>query len=109
MADIRSMATPSMRRRDPVIDDVVVPPQLWWLLATAVVTWTGAATAFVQFTISAGTSMSEVTYALCLIAAANEVLFGLLSVTRWRVFHWLLAVLFALAGLAASLPYGFGP
>ena len=107
MVDDRSMATPSMRRRDPGLDDVVVPEQLWWLLAMAVVTWMGAATAFVQFTISAGISMSEVSSALCLIAAANEVLLGLLSVTRWRVFHWLLAVLFALTGLTASLPYGF--
>jgi uncharacterized membrane protein HdeD (DUF308 family) len=84
-------------------DSFVSKTRYWWLLLIAGVAWIGTAVVILRFVYATVEAVAVLFGAVCLGAAAIEVVVGALSSRGWRVARWSLAVVFVVAGVAAFL------
>ena len=60
----------------------------WWLLLIAGVAWIAIAVVILRFTYATVEAIAVLFGAVCLVAAAAEVMVGALSSGGWRVVRW---------------------
>jgi uncharacterized membrane protein HdeD (DUF308 family) len=102
----QAAATPSQHTHRffaGVADKVVAKSKYWWLLVVAGVAWIVVAVMILRITYETVTTIALLFGAICVVVAATEVFMGAMSSRRWRIAHWLLAVLFVAVAVAALL------
>jgi uncharacterized membrane protein HdeD (DUF308 family) len=99
-------ATPSQhthRLFAGVADKVVGNSKYWWLLVVAGVAWIVVAAMILRITYDTVATIALLFGGICVVVAATEVFMGAMSSRRWRIAHWLLAVLFVVVAIMAFL------
>jgi uncharacterized membrane protein HdeD (DUF308 family) len=86
-----------------VADNVVAKSRYWWLLVVAGVAWIVAAVMILRITDKTVATIALLFGGICVVVAATEVLMGAISSRRWRIAHWLLAVVFVVVAVMALL------
>jgi uncharacterized membrane protein HdeD (DUF308 family) len=103
----QAATTPSRHTRrffGGVADKVAAKSGYWWLLVVTGVAWIVVAVVILRITYETVAAIALLFGAICVIVAVTEVFTGvMMSSRRWRIVHWLLAVLFVVVGIMAFL------
>ena len=84
-------------------DSLISKTRYWWLPLIVGVAWLAIAVVILRFTYATVEAVALLFGAVCLVAAAAEVIMGALSSDGWRVARFSLGVLFVVAGVVAFL------
>jgi uncharacterized membrane protein HdeD (DUF308 family) len=86
-----------------VADKVSAKSGYRWLLVVTGFAWIVVAVAILRITYETVAAVALLFGGICVVVAATEVFMGAMSSRRWRIVHWLLAVLFVVVGVMAFL------
>lgn len=97
----QSSQTATASRRHLILDEVAGTTRQWWLLLITGALWIVIAVVILRFNYATVAAIATLFGFFSFFAAANEVMVGAVSSKGWRIFHWLLAVLFVVVGFFA--------
>jgi uncharacterized membrane protein HdeD (DUF308 family) len=87
-------------------EDAVSKTRFWWLLFITGVAWVIVSMVILRFNYTTVAAVAVLFGAYCLAAGANQIMVGAVSTsTGWRIWHWLLAVLFAVVGVVSFMNF----
>ena len=84
-------------------DSLASKTRYWWVLICAGLAWILIALVVLHFTYATVAAIATLFGALCLVAAATEVMVGAVSSRGWRMTRWFVAAAFVVAGVVAYL------
>jgi hypothetical protein len=85
-------------------EDAVSKTRFWWLLLITGVAWVIVSIMILRFNYTTVAAIAVLFGVYCLAAGANQIMVGAVSTsTGWRIWHWLLAILFVVVGVVSFL------
>src|SRR5262245_57608870 len=94
-------AVPAESKPRSVFDEIHSSTRQWWLLLITGIAWIVIAVVILRFNYATVAAIAALFGVFSLVAAANEVVVGMVSSTGWRILHWLLAAVFVVVGVLA--------
>jgi uncharacterized membrane protein HdeD (DUF308 family) len=87
-------------------EDAVSKTRFWWLLLVTGVAWVIVSMVILRFDYTTVAAIAVLFGVYCLAAGANQIIVGAVSTsTGWRIWHWLLAIVFVVVGVVSFMNF----